>query len=787
MNRPQTPPPSPGLKPGDILHILFRHKWKILIITALGVIGAAVLPLIMPAPWQSEAKLLIRYVVESKSPTQVGPEDGRVKSPDIRGETVIGSELEILTSYDLAYQVADIVGPQKILAAVGGGDDRTKAAFVVHAGVMAEVPRNSSVIRLTFEHRDAQLVQPVLSQIIESYLKKHAEIHAGGAFDDFLTQETDQLRNRLSQTEEELRKAKAKAGVISLDDTKKLYTEQISRIRQEIYAGQAELAERQTSVTELARLLNISLTTNGVPANTNTTNVAATTAAVSNAAPVVAGPPPVPSDKIAEYRRVSAAVEMFGKRHQELSFQFAPESSRVKAVYDQLVAAEKQKAKLEQDYPGLLAVQVAETKNTGNVPVDPNQKNREMLAAESARSSALVARIKVLTEQLEDISKEATAVYGVEGGITELQRKKDLEEQHFRYFSANLEQNRIDERLGQGKISNISKIQAPSPPYRDTRKLQKAQLGALFGALALALGFAFVLEMFLDPTIKRPEDIQVKVGLPMFMSIPKLALRSHAKGNTKALKAPTAGLLTNATGTDQSPEARTAVATTADAQSAVALDIPPWSPEHVMRPYAEALRDRLINFFEVNNMTHKPKLVAVTSCGEGVGVSSVAAGLAASLSETGEGNVLLVDMNEADGAAHQFHKGDLAFSIDDALEKEKRDGTMLQDHLYRVSEDTTGRDRLPSMLPKRFKNLVPKLKASDYDYIIFDMPPVSQVSLTPRLARFMDMTLIVAEAEKTSKDVLKQAGALLGESKTNIGVVLNKSKTYVPKRLIQEL
>ena len=52
---------------------------------------------------------------------------------------------------------------------------------------------------------------------------------------------------------------------------------------------------------------------------------------------------------------------------------------------------------------------------------------------------------------------------------------------------------------------------------------------------------------------------------------------------------------------------------------------------------------------------------------------------------------------------------------------------------------------------------MPKLKASDYDYIIFDMPPVSQTSVTARLAGLMDMVLLVIESEKTDRDVVQQA------------------------------
>ena len=79
------------------------------------------------------------------------------------------------------------------------------------------------------------------------------------------------------------------------------------------------------------------------------------------------------------------------------------------------------------------------------------------------------------------------------------------------------------------------------------------------------------------------------------------------------------------------------------------------------------------------------------------------------------------------------------------------------------------------------------MKASDFDYIIFDMPPVSQISITPRLARFMDMVLLVIESEKTDRDVAKRATDLLTEAKTNVGVVLNKNRSYIPSRLHHDI
>jgi len=82
--------------------------------------------------------------------------------------------------------------------------------------------------------------------------------------------------------------------------------------------------------------------------------------------------------------------------------------------------------------------------------------------------------------------------------------------------------------------------------------------------------------------------------------------------------------------------------------------------------------------------------------------------------------------------------------------------------------------------------LVPQLKASNFDYIIFDMPPVSPTSVTARLAGYMDQVFLVIESEKTDREIAKQAGEMLLSSKATVAVVLNKTQNYVPARLRHE-
>ena len=781
---PSRPPPAGlSLSLADIYHIFFRHKWKIALISAAGVLAALLLPFFMPVAYQSEAKLYIRYVLESKSPTQTEANDPRIKSPDARGDSIINTEMEILTSLDLAQQVADTIGPEKILGP--GNTNSYYAGAVVRKSLTAEVPKNSSVIRLTFQHSNPDIVQPVLSQLIALYLKKHTQIHAVGAYDDFLTEKTDQLRSDILRTEQELERAKTNLGLYSsVEEAKHFLGEQISRTRQAIFDAEAELGERKAAANELA----------------GTVHAKPTAATNESAAPS--------SEKVAEYKKLCSQLDNLRKKEQEYLQIYAPESSLLKSVQQQIGENAMLKRQLEEKNPELVAIGILESRRA---EAGPNP--RTDLATEMARVIALDSKITVLNEHLEKLQKESTTVNAAEGNITKLQIQKDLQQGRYKHFVQSLEQARNDEQIGASKDSNISPIQNPSPPFRDSLKLQKARLMVLSIGIVVALGLAFLIEIFLDRSLKRSTEFETKVGLPLFLSIPLI----HQNGSTHRLnwrrKVPQLGRgvpETNGHANDGNGEAGAIVdesdirhsnldtrtsspATPLNGHSSLSTPhsnghIGPWDARHVLRPFFEALRDRLIGYFEIKNLTHKPKLVAVTSCGEGAGVTTIAAGLAASLSETGDGNVLLVDMNLQNGAAHHFYKGNLDCGLDDALEIEKRSSALVQDHLYVVSESTNGNgDKVPRVLPRRFTNLIPRLKASDYDYIIFDMPPINQISVTPRLAHFMDAIFLIVESEKTDRDIVKRATVLLADSKSNICAILNKSRTYVPKLLQQEI
>jgi Mrp family chromosome partitioning ATPase len=119
-------------------------------------------------------------------------------------------------------------------------------------------------------------------------------------------------------------------------------------------------------------------------------------------------------------------------------------------------------------------------------------------------------------------------------------------------------------------------------------------------------------------------------------------------------------------------------------------------------------------------------------------------------------------------------------SLFDILREKKCESPAPQQRFQVVSV----RDLNGSLYPARtkpFDTLIPKLKASDYDFVVFDLPPLQPTSITFRLAGYLDQLLLVAEAERTHCDALKHVVSTLQDFNTNakFAIVLNKSGQYL--------
>ena len=101
------------------------------------------------------------------------------------------------------------------------------------------------------------------------------------------------------------------------------------------------------------------------------------------------------------------------------------------------------------------------------------------LNAERARLAALEAKLKALTEQAKQVDSEVEKLTASGVEFTNLERRRQLEEEKYRYFETSLEKARVDEALNPASMPNISVVQKPSTPIMAIAATTKKSRSAL--------------------------------------------------------------------------------------------------------------------------------------------------------------------------------------------------------------------------------------------------------------------------------------------------------------------
>lgn len=715
-----------SLSMGDIYYLLFRHKLTILVCFMLGVVAAAILFYITPTVFRSEARLLVRYVTEATvlDPAATGD---RMISPGRGGENIINSEIQILSSRDLVEKVVDEIG---VLRFEGGGSNavnRLRVAELIQERLLIEVPKNSNIISISFDGIDPVVSQEFLRRLTEAYLAKHAEIHRSVGAYEFLSQQTDQLRSRLAETEEELRKIKYSEGIVSIDESKKNVAVRCEELTKGLGDLEASLAASLARVEYFKGLPLVRRVASG-----NSLSVMTTT----NEGP---------SELLMRLQRLR-------QKETELLASYMPDSIPVVTLRAQI----KDTQRMIDDVKSVMV-----TTNTMSQPsegISPATETPDALLEESAMIASLRAKMKVQKELLKQSLDEAKRIDAVEAKITQLERNRELQEANYKYFSQSLEHARIDDALNSGKISNISVVQPATLPTQPFRPNLPKKVGlALFLGLVAGVGLAMAREYVFDHTIRKASELRARLRFPVLVSVPQVeAGRYGLRAKRQALLLPSH----------------------AGAQGGAADE---WGPQQDLQAYCETLRDRLL--MTIGTQFKAPYVLGITSCVRGSGVSTLATGLALELSRSGDTPVLLINGGENASLPKVFGVNPLA-GVTDVVAQPDSNTALVQRNMYLVPAGETGREWTGATPAQRLTELIQFARNSASRFVIVDLPPVDETSLAVRVGGLLDGILMVVAAEKVNRHAADHAVELLGRSGGKIiGTILNQRRQYVPNWL----
>lgn len=453
-----------------VLRTLFRF-WRRGLACFMSVMVLTVIALcVCPREYISEAKVLARLGRENIAidPTA---STGAFVSLQSNRDTEINSVILSLTSRSNLEKVLDIVGAEEEDLTVPL--ERERALKTLTRQIAVTSPKMSSVIVLSCLAKDPTRAQQVVNTLLDVSLQQHMRVNRTEGSYGFFDEQARLLKSELSNSLAELRDAKNRYSMVSLEGRRQGLQQQINSV---------ELNQQQTTANLVGLEARMAKMSEGL-----------STLSPQLVRQLVGG---TPNNGLADMRRRLYELQT---REAELRSQFTDAHPEVVAIQEQVREAQRI---FEADLP------------------ITQQATRALTNDNQAEAASLRARSESLAKQHRQLTAELTQLNDQALEIVELERRIDLLDANYKTYAKGLEQARIDQELKDGGISNLSVIQAPSfvPKAVSPRKGLTLVL-AMFAACGSALGLMMLSEHW-DESVRDMAAAEERLQLRVFASLP---------------------------------------------------------------------------------------------------------------------------------------------------------------------------------------------------------------------------------------------------------------------------
>jgi capsular exopolysaccharide synthesis family protein len=400
----------------------------------------------------------------------------------------------------------------------------------------------------------------------------------------------------------------------------------------------------------------------------------------------------------------------------------SPTVQRLRERRSELSAEYEQKrSRFKEDYPDMreLAAQIAA------IDKDLARERTSVVASLEAEYRSAVAREAALQTRVDELKGTVQDLRGRSVDYNILSREVDTLRGQYDALLQRFKEVSVASGIGSSQVSIVDRAQAPKLPFEPNLRLELIRALAL--SLVAAYGLALLLE-YIDDTIKTPDDIKDKLGLPVIGVIPKL------KGNIRVedqLRDPASPI------TESFSSARTALL------------------------YATS--------------KGAPRTLLVTGVRPSEGKTSTSLAVGSLLASMGR-RVLIIDADlrrpsfaSAPGASAGLSG---CLTADIALDRHVIAGSV--ENLYLLPSGVIPPNPAELLATPRMAHLL-STAAETFDHVIVDSPPVLDFADAPTLSALCEATMLVMQAGTIRRPVaVRTVNRLLDARAMLIGAVLTK-------------
>ncbi len=407
------------------------------------------------------------------------------------------------------------------------------------------------------------------------------------------------------------------------------------------------------------------------------------------------------------------------------------------------------------------------------------EETRKRLSTLNTEISSVSRQINVLQGRLENVPED-------EIQLARLGRDRETAEKLYTFFAEKLEETRVQEA---GVTSDLKIINPPLVSGGPVNS--KGTLKNLITAIVLSIlggSAAVFVADYLDKTVKDPDVVKHKLGLPLYGTVPSmLADGDHKKSLSEKLGLP---IFIQRFLEDRRIRKR--------------HESPRIIGDDVSSPEFEAFRKLMFNL-GIDEPTKEKQVIYITSPGPEAGKTFITLNLAVALAASGNWVVIAdTDFRKRGGHLTDVANVRTRFGLFDVL----REKASLKDVIVPLEDGSVSKDRKGPQTkrsakmseasvrsPRAFIDVLPtgripanpflflestemskivELLKETYDFVLIDGVPVLLFADAAFLCKFADSVVLTARYGRTGLKELEYSRDILFASKSdNVGLVMN--------------
>ncbi len=370
-------------------------------------------------------------------------------------------------------------------------------------------------------------------------------------------------------------------------------------------------------------------------------------------------------------------------------------------------------------------------------------KMKQDLASELIRLHSqrlgLAQKIESLSELRNRYKQRTDNIPELEKKQQELEQKLSIAQKSYENLETRLQEIRVAENQTVGNASVVEYARKVHPSPQVQKKKFLITSGSIFVGLLLSIGSAYFVDL-IDRRLKTAKEAETLFGYTLLGLIPKFDTSNMSGVEDKI--------------TDVSE--RVIVAT---------------SPRTVIHEAYQMLQANL----KFISLDKKVRSIVVTSSVTGEGKTEVAANLAAVMAQVGR-RVLLVDADMRKPSQHHLWGLINSIGLSNVTVGENTFETSVHkitDNLSVLTSGVMPPNPLALIDSERMTNFIEML-SMNYDYVVFDTPPLVGTAESAVLSQMVDGVLLVVRPGLVDSGSANAAKSLLERSEANVlGIVAN--------------